>query len=154
MAPRSDPLAPVVRTTSRAALATLAGLVLATTSACGAGSGAGAGDAPDLAGRSFEATEVTGYELADGGGIILTFQEDRLSAQGGCNTITGGATWEDGVLEAGPLASTMKACDEALMAQDTWLAAFLEGGPSVELSGSELTLSDGSASIVLSEAEG
>ena len=33
----------------------------------------------------------------------------------------------DGKLKVGQMMSTMMACDPALMDQDTWLAAFLDG---------------------------
>jgi heat shock protein HslJ len=141
------------------ALITLSALALA---ACGDDSDApdaedtlpavGAAPAPaDLSGRSFEATEVTGHELVEGSTIELFFDDDRLSARAGCNSMNGGYTITDGVLEVPMMASTMMACEEALMAQDTWLSTFLADGAEVALDGDTLTLTGADAAITLTE---
>lgn len=73
--------------------------------------------------------------------ITISFTEDGISATAGCNTLFGAATIDAGTLTIpGQLASTMMACDDALMAQDSWLAAFLASSPKIVRSGETLTL--------------
>ena len=106
--------------------------------------------AADLAGRSFTSTEVRGYDLVEGSAVTLTFEDGRISAQGGCNTLNGGATWEGDTLEvAEPMASTMMACEEPLMAQDQWLSSFLTSSPALEVDGDTLTLGDDTTGMTL-----
>ena len=154
-----------MRSRTALTLLTLSALVLA---ACGSNSdssdstGAPAADgslpaigtsptAADLAGRAFESVEVTGQELVDGSTIQLSFDEQRLSVQGGCNIINGGYTITEDVLEIEALASTMMACEEALMGQDTWLNEFLSSGPGISLDGETLTLTGTDIAITLAE---
>ncbi len=108
---------------------------------------------PDLVGRTFVSTATPGHELVDGSTIRLTFDEGHLSARAGCNTLFGGASWTDGVLEAPTLASTMMACAPELMEQDTWLIELLSSSPAIDLDGTTLTIGDADAGIVLVEAE-
>jgi heat shock protein HslJ len=98
--------------------------------------------AEDLDGRSFTSTELSGRELVDGSEIVLTFEDGNISAVAGCNSMSGGYSIDEDELEVGELAQTMMACDEELMAQDDWLAAFLADGPTIQLEGDVLTLSD------------
>ena len=114
----------------------------------------GCGDSSgDIEGREYESTEVHGHELVEGSTITMTFEEGRVSANAGCNTLNGAATWDDGTLEvAEPLASTMMACDEALMEQDQWLSEFLTSGPAIEIDGDTVTLGDDANGITLSAA--
>lgn len=131
------------------AVLTLSALVLA---ACGSDSDSGSGSAPnadDLAGQSFTSASVTGYELVADSEIALTFTADSISAQAGCNTQNGGYAITDGALEIGAMVSTMMACEDALMAQDTWLSEFLTSGPKIALEGESLTLTGSDATITL-----
>ena len=102
--------------------------------------------ADDLAGRTFllEQAEVGGQpkELAGGKPIGLTFEQGRLSAQPGCNGVSGDYTLEDGrIVLGGELAQTMMMCaDEALVEQDAWFATVLEAKPLVSLDGDAITL--------------
>lgn len=105
----------------------------------------------DLVGRSYESTSVTGQELVDGSVVTLTFIDGRLSANAGCNTQNGDAAIEDGALVVGQLASTMMGCEDALMAQDQWLAGFLEAGPQVTLADGTLTLTTDDVTMELAE---
>jgi heat shock protein HslJ len=127
------------------AVVTLLGASLAL-GACGS-------ESADLAGRSFTSTEVRGHDLVEGSAIALTFEDGRMSANGGCNTLNGAATWDGDTLDvAEPLASTMMACDEALMAQDQWLSEFLTSSPALEVDGDTMTLGDDTTGITLSES--
>lgn len=107
----------------------------------------------DLDGQTFVATEVTGsHTIAPNSTITVAFEGGSLSANAGCNTMVGRYTLVGGKLTAPQLASTMMACDEALMQQDTWLAALLAAGPSYTLAGDTLTLTDGTDTVVLGPA--
>ena len=116
------------------------------------GSGA-AGAASDLTGKTLVAKEVTGtYTIVPGSTISITFENGSLAARAGCNNMFGQYTVSGNVLNAPQLASTMMACDEALMKQDTWLAAFLASSPTWTYSGGTLTLTNGTDTIALTEA--
>ena len=154
-----------------------AGALLVGLSACGSGGTAGGGASggttsaspsasasasasesgrttrSDLDGQTFVATDVTGsHTIAPDSTITLSFEGGSVSANAGCNTMVGRYTLVGGKLTAPQLASTMMACDEALMQQDTWLAAMLAAGPSYTLAGDTLTLSDGTDTVVLGPA--
>ena len=106
----------------------------------------------DLAGRSFTSTEVRGHDLVEGSKVALSFEDGRISANAGCNTMNGAATWDGDTLQvAGPLAMTMMACDEALMDQDQWLSEFLTSSPALAVDAETLTLGDDTTGITLSE---
>ncbi len=63
---------------------------------------------------------------ADAPPYRFTFSADMLNFQGGCNNFGGGYQINArGELEAGPMRSTMMACEPALMQADTALAALL-----------------------------
>ncbi len=111
---------------------------------------AGAGE---LDGVSFVATEVTGtHSLVPKSTVTLTFEGGSLSANAGCNTMVGRYVAIGGRLTAPQLASTMMACDDALMAQDTWLAEFLGSGVTYTVEGQTLTLTNGNDTLVLGPA--
>lgn len=106
---------------------------------------------PDLAGRTFLSTAVRGHELVPDSTVSIAFDEGTISVNAGCNTLFGEASWDGGVLAAGQLASTRKACAEDLMAQDEWLAGFLASSPALTLDGATLTLGNDTTGITLQE---
>lgn len=110
---------------------------------------------PTLDGRTFLSTEVTGHELVEGSVIRLAFEEGSLSANAGCNQIFGGYRLEGANLVVDTLGQTEMACEDALMAQDTWLAELLSGSPTVALSGDELVLTsaDGATVVTMLDRE-
>jgi heat shock protein HslJ len=104
----------------------------------------------DLEGRAFDSTGSTGYEIVESTTISLTFADGRISANAGCNTQNGGVEVVDGQLRlTSQLASTMMGCEEPLMAQDQWVASFLEADPDVTLDGDALTLTADDESLEL-----
>ena len=110
---------------------------------------------PDLDGREFVSTEVTGHELVEGSEVRLTFDGDRLGASGGCNQLAG--TWSiegDVLVVPEDMVMTQMACEPAaLMEQDSWLASFLSSRPTVVLDGDTLTLSSGDVTMTLLDRE-
>ena len=139
------------------ALLALAGLTVA---ACGsdddggdAAESTGTPTAEDLSGRGFVSSDVTGYDLVDGSEITMNFLDDAASVNAGCNTMNGGYEITDGAFVAAQFAMTMMACDDPLMAQDTWLSEFLASSPSISLDGSTLSFSGDDVTITLDEIE-
>lgn len=141
-------------------LATTLGLVLLL-AACGDGgdglSGAEPGTSPpaDLAGHTYTSTRVTGHELAPGSSVTLSFTDGAISANAGCNTMAGPATWTDGVLrvDEDTFATTSMACDRPLMDQDIWLSQFLTSTPELSVGGGQLRLKSGGTELVLEEGK-
>ncbi|MGA8047151.1 MAG: META domain-containing protein [Dermatophilaceae bacterium] len=127
---------------------------LALTGCGGDGDGEGSPAEPlDLDGKSFTATEVTGWVPVTGTTIELTFEDGRVSGQAGCNTVTGGATWTDSqLLLEGPMASTMMACDRGLEAQDQWLIELLESDPRLSLDGGTLVVGTDANGMTMEES--
>jgi heat shock protein HslJ len=109
-----------------------------------------AGSGSDLVGTTFDSTSVSGHELVEGTQIRLTFDEERMGANAGCNTMTGPYSFADGTLRwTGAPAATMMGCEAELQAQDEWLAALLTDGVDAEVDGDLLTLTTDAVTIEL-----
>jgi heat shock protein HslJ len=131
--------------------------------ACGSGRGGaaraelpGEPDATlaDVDGRTFLSASVDGHDLVADTVIALTFTADSISANAGCNTMSGSYTLDDGTLTVAPnMAQTAMACDADLMAQDTWLAGFLIAGADATFTNDVLTLDHDGTKIVLGDSE-
>ena len=105
-----------------------------------------------LAGRTFEAREARGIALPTGSVVSVTFDDDRVVATAGCNTLLGPATWDgERLVVEGTLASTRMACVGEAEAFESWLGALLQSSPAVTLDGSTLTIGDQTAGLVLQE---
>lgn len=107
-----------------------------------------------LAGRTFISTAVTERgtprAMPAGTKVMLRFTDDgRLIADAGCNTLSGRAELSGGRLLVPQLATTLRGCEDELMAQDDWLASILKARPSWQLSGSRLRVSAGQTVIEL-----
>lgn len=101
---------------------------------------------------AFVSSSVEGYTLAPDSELTFTFDGDTLSVNAGCNTMNSTYQVADSVLKwTGVPAATQMACDDALMAQDTWIAGLLTKGMDAEgIDGGEsLTLKSGDVEIVL-----
>jgi heat shock protein HslJ len=140
---------------NRGVLVAAAALVL---TACGSSTpepaGGGAVTWGDLTGRAFVSTDVTAdgkpYPLVTGSAVRLSFDERRISASGGCNTMGGAAGLDAGALVVdGGLSMTEMGCEEPLMAQDTWLADLLSGAPVVAVDGDQITLTTDTYRVTL-----
>ena len=126
------------------------GLLLAAglLAACNAGTPATPSPAPPvLDGRTFLSTEVTDgsapHALVPGTTVNLSFADGRVSANAGCNTMSGAYTIEGNALVVpGPMISTQMACGPLETAQDQWLSTFLSSRPTVTLVGNDLTLAN------------
>lgn len=110
--------------------------------------------ADDLDGNTFVSASVDGHDLVDDTVVTLTFTADTVSANAGCNTMSGGFTIDDGTLTVAPdMAQTAMACPEDLTAQDAWLAQFLQSGPDATFADDVLTLKRDGDEIVLGNGE-
>ena len=114
------------------------------------------GDAPevtyaDIDGKTFVATSAEGHEIVADSTISLSFADETVSAHAGCNSQNAGVELADGKLQlTSEVASTMMGCEDALMAQDQWVASFLEADPDITLDGDALTLTVGDEVLELS----
>lgn len=107
-----------------------------------------------LAGRDFVSTSVTGFTPAPGSEIHIAFPSaDQISINAGCNNLFGQIDWDGAELTVPQLASTMMACEPALMEQDTFLTTLLASGVTASLSGDALTLTQGDVTIELVEQQ-
>lgn len=152
----------------RLRIPTLLGVLLLVTACGGApsdgsagsgGSGGGSGrpgtGGLDLAGRTFLSTGVTvdgkDRPLAAGSTIRLSFEQDRIALQAGCNSMGGPVAIDGGrmTLTDGGLTSTEMGCPQPLMAQDSWLAGLVTAGSDLALDGDRLTLTSGGTRVSL-----
>ena len=91
---------------------------------------------------------VTGYNngkqavVSPAAGTTLTavFGVDTVSGSAGCNDYNGSYTLTGTSLVVGPLATTRKACDQAVMDQETAFLTALQTPTTVEASGPTVTL--------------
>jgi len=86
-------------------------------------------------------SEMAGTPVAPDAGITATFASDgSLSGLGGCNSYS--AAWQsDGTsLTIGPIAATLKACDEATDALESQYFRILQDAATSSLDGSALTI--------------
>lgn len=133
-------------------LALLVALPLLLLTACGTvtSSGSGEGETPDVDGRTFLGTGVAGGPaFVDGSQLRLSFEEGRVRAQAGCNSMFGGYSFEGDTLVAEQLAMTEMGCPQELMDQDTWIAELLSSRPTLALDGDELTVTSGDTVVTL-----
>lgn len=110
------------------------------------------------AGRTFLSTSVTENDepkpLVDGTRIRVSFGADgRVSANAGCNYLSGSGRLESGRLLIDGLAMTEMACPGGLMEQEAWVAEFLTSRPALRLDGDELMLTGEAITVTLLDRE-
>ncbi|HYO44383.1 MAG TPA: META domain-containing protein [Candidatus Limnocylindrales bacterium] len=89
---------------------------------------------------------------AAGTTLTATFTADgKIGGNAGCNSFTGAYTLDGTSLTVGPLATTMKACEQPVMDQEAQFLAALQTPTTVETSGTTVTLRDasGATQVVL-----
>jgi heat shock protein HslJ len=110
----------------------------------------GAGGWP--AGRTFVSATLTGYTLAAGTHVALTFRPDgSVSAYAGCNTLSGTGRVSGGRLIIGDIRQTQLGCEPGRMNQDEWLARFLTAKPAWNLAGDQLQLASDTVLLTLTD---
>lgn len=132
--------------------------VTLTVAGCGRGTPTGtANTSPsELSGRSFLSLSVTEggtpRQLAGRQPIRLSFEDGRLAASPGCNSLGSGYRLDGDRLLVEDLAMTEMACeDPALMDQDSWFANLLLARPTLRVTATELTLTGGDTTIVFTD---
>lgn len=109
-----------------------------------AGSGTGQGADPSVSGApadgTYVATDVTGQTLVAGTTLRLTWDGGALSADAGCNQMSGRGSVEDGRLVVADLAMTEMGCEPGRMEQDQWVAELLGSGPEITTTDEGFTL--------------
>lgn len=135
----------------RIAAAVLGLLAIAAVSGCSSNS-----ETPDPvadpAGRVFISTQVDGTPIPGGGPLSLDFTTPGLvAATAGCNTASGTVEFTDGKITTDTMASTMMACEPAVMESDAWVTTFLSAQPSWTLSGDTLTVTTDTITVTLAD---
>jgi heat shock protein HslJ len=126
--------------------------------ACGSGSGAPGApgtlgpSAQSLDGRTFLSTTVEGRTLVQGSTLRIAFSNGQVSANAGCNSMSGPYRIDGARLVVDELATTEMGCEPPLMDQDRWVADLLDGA-TVALDGDTLTLTNGVIHVVLLDRE-
>jgi heat shock protein HslJ len=134
----------------------LALVAVTTVTACAQPMAPGAGSSGWPEGRTFLSTSVTEdgapKPLIEGTRIELRFAGDgQVSANAGCNHMGGTGQLKDGALVLTDLSMTEMGCPGGRHEQDGWVADFLTGGPRMKLSGDDLTLSNATVTILLTD---
>jgi heat shock protein HslJ len=132
-------------------------LVLVTTFAISSGCGSDddaanvpQGPEPTLVGRTFLSTDVVGYTLAPSTRLSLTFAEnDNMSANAGCNTLSSTYRVDDGTLVTGEWGGTEMGCDPERHAQDAWLSTLLASRPTFQQDDDALVITSDTTVITL-----
>ncbi|MFI9502882.1 META domain-containing protein [Nocardia sp. NPDC052566] len=130
-------------------LGSLVLLLLAATSACSRDRGAPGGVTATPAGHTYISTQVDGPPIPGGGPLTLTFTTDRVTANAGCNTHSGSATFDGDVLRVSGVASTLIGCPGELQGSDEWITGLLQSAPTWKLDGSTLTLRGNNVTVTL-----
>jgi heat shock protein HslJ len=113
---------------------------------------AGSG-AVGLAGKTFISTGVKGHKLVRGTRINLTFSDNDLSVQAGCNTLGGAYRLEGDRLIVDQLGGTEMGCDTPRHDQDQWLADFFTSQPTAEIAQDTITLKAAGSALTLRDRE-
>jgi heat shock protein HslJ len=117
------------------------GLIALTACAPSSSQGGGGGD---LTGQVWAVSEMKGKGLEPDTGITAQFTSDgKLSGSAGCNQYSGTYTVSgNSITIATPLASTMMACDPAVMEQESVYLNALGEAKTYSINGDQLTFND------------
>ncbi|MBB4612008.1 META domain-containing protein [Novosphingobium taihuense] len=107
-----------------------------------------------LAGTRWIITRVDGAAPAAPSRASLKFEDERLSANVGCNGIGGDYRVEGNRLIAGPLMATRMFCEGPVWQQEEAVNALLSAAPEMRRSGSTLRLVSGGHALDLELSEG
>ncbi|MFI6217994.1 META domain-containing protein [Nocardia brasiliensis] len=119
--------------------------------ACSSGDSNSPANPPDqtLMGRTFVSTGVEGSPIPGGGPLRLTFKDNRVSADAGCNTHSGAVALAEQKLVVSSLASTLMACGGDRQGADEWLSGLLNSQPAWQLDGPKLTLKSDNLTVTM-----
>jgi heat shock protein HslJ len=103
--------------------------------------------------HDFQLESSEGYEPVTGTSMNLSFSEGDIRLNAGCNTLAGPYSLCDGNLCVSELSTTDIGCDQALHAQDEWLADFITSTPSVDYAPPRITLASDGVTLTFLDAE-
>jgi heat shock protein HslJ len=128
-------------------------LLLPLLAACGSDT-ATPGDAdPDLAIGGDYVSNGLPAPFKDGDVMRLTLDDGSIGFQATCNSMSGNASWDDGVLRVDSIGGTEMGCPGAGFDQDEWLVDFFSSEPAVALDGDDLSITRGDDTIWFVPAE-
>jgi heat shock protein HslJ len=128
-------------------------LLLPLLAACGSDT-ATPGDAdPDLAIGGDYVSNGLPAPFQDGDVMRLTLDDGSIGFQATCNSMSGNASWDDGVLRVDTIGGTEMGCPGAGFDQDEWLVDFFSSEPAVALDGDDLSITRGDDTIWFVPAE-
>lgn len=107
----------------------------------------------DLDGRFFGSVRVDGHDLVRDTQVRIRFASSTVTADAGCNHLSGKASLDDGTLSVQNLGGTEIGCPGDLGAQDQWLTELLTAGPTLTLADDTLTLTSGDVVVELVEQD-
>jgi len=113
----------------------------------GANAGDGGSQTPSEEGRTFLFQSAQGFTPVEGTTVRLSFEEGSIGFSAGCNIFGGTYSLQGDNLIVGDLGSTNIGCEQALAAQDDWLAEFITSSPTFDLDGNDLTLAGSDATL-------
>jgi heat shock protein HslJ len=115
--------------------------------------GSGSSTPSDLDGTTYLSTGVTGHKLVPGTRVSLAFDDGTISANAGCNTLSGNYQLDSDQLVVDQLGGTEMGCDKRRHDQDAWLTTFLSSQPTVSVAGNTVLLTGTDASLELRDKE-
>ncbi|WP_162907030.1 META domain-containing protein [Allorhizocola rhizosphaerae] len=100
---------------------------------------------------AYEVVDIVGVNqpAVNGAQIKLTFGPETLTADTGCNTLTGRTRLDGDRLTVSDLRTTDLPCAEPFVSVQQWLAAFFEDQATVAFDKSQLTLATAQTTIRL-----
>ncbi|MEU7146256.1 META domain-containing protein [Nocardia sp. NPDC046473] len=107
--------------------------------------------APGLAGRTFLSTAVDGAPIPGGGPLTLSFKDDRIAADAGCNSFSGAVALDNNKLHVTGLAGTLMACAGDHAGADEWLNGLLTSDPTWQLDDTKLTLKNDKLTVTMQD---
>ena len=128
-------------------------LLLLLLGACGSDTATPAASDPDPAIGGDYVSDGLPAPFGDGDVLRLTLADGTASFQATCNSMSGNATWDDGVLRVDNIGGTEMGCPGAGFAQDEWLVDFFSSEPTVTLDGDDVSLTSGEDTIWFVPAE-
>ncbi len=102
-----------------------------------------------LAGTRWTIVRIDRAAPAQPAKATMRFDDERLGASVGCNSIGGDYRVEGGRLVAGPLMATRMFCDGPVWQQEEAVNALLSAAPQVQRSGNSMQLTSGGHAVEL-----
>ncbi len=118
-------------------------------SSCASGGASGGGKGGELSGVYWQLTSLNGAAPIDGTSLSARFQDGRVNGSAGCNRFNGAYTVDGSKIEFGEaMASTMMACEEAVMNQEQAYFKAMADAASFTATAEILTLLDSGGKVL------